>query len=63
VNRSVLWAALQDEDGVTAAEYAMMLVLVIVGVISAVNAVGGTTAGGWSNNVNQIQSASSAAAS
>jgi pilus assembly protein Flp/PilA len=47
----------RDEDGATAAEYAVMLVLIICAVIAAVNAVGNSTAQGWSRNVSTIGSA------
>ena len=59
--RAVFVNFLREEDGVTATEYAMMLVLIIVAVIGAVQAVGNSTAGGWSSNISKIQSASSQA--
>jgi Flp pilus assembly pilin Flp len=59
--RAALVSFLLDEDGVTATEYAMMLVLIIVAVISAISAVGNSVAGGWTSNVTKIQSASAAA--
>jgi Flp pilus assembly pilin Flp len=59
----MLLGMLRDEDGVTATEYAMMLVLIIVAAITAISSVGGTSAGGWSNNVSKIQSAASFAGS
>ena len=46
-----------EDDGATAAEYAVMLVLIIVAVIASVNAVGNSTAAGWSNNYNKVNSA------
>ena len=47
----------RDDEATTASEYAIMLVLIIVAVISAVNAVGSSTAGGWSKNVSIISTA------
>jgi Flp pilus assembly pilin Flp len=55
--RSFVWTCLSDEDGVTSAEYAVMLVLIICAVIFAVTAVGNTTADEWSNNVDKVVSA------
>jgi Flp pilus assembly pilin Flp len=52
---------LRDEDGTTSTEYAVMLVLIICAVIAAVNAVGGTNAGGWNQNVTTISNAITAA--
>jgi len=53
----------RDEEGVTASEYAVMLGLIILAVIASVTAVGNSTAEGWSNNVNQVQSACSGSGS
>jgi pilus assembly protein Flp/PilA len=59
-----LWREfLRDEDGTTATEYAVMLVLIICAVIAAVNAVGGTNAGGWNRSVTIITNAITAAGS
>ena len=52
--RGVLKGLLRDDEAATASEYAIMLALIITAVISAVNAVGSSTAGGWSRNVNII---------
>jgi pilus assembly protein Flp/PilA len=46
-----------DEEGVTASEYAVMLVLIIVAVIASVNAVGNSTSAGWSKNAAAVSSA------
>lgn len=46
-----------DDDGATAAEYAVMLVLVICAVIASVTAVGNSTAEGWSRNVSKVVTA------
>jgi pilus assembly protein Flp/PilA len=46
-----------DEEGAAAAEYAVMLVLIICAVIASIQAVGNSTAAGWSMNVSQVQSA------
>lgn len=50
---------LTDEEGATAAEYAVMLVLVICAVIASVTAVGNSTAEGWTRNVSQVMTACS----
>jgi pilus assembly protein Flp/PilA len=54
---ALVWDFIRDEDGATAAEYAVMLVLIICAVIAAVNAVGNSTADGWRNNVDTIGNA------
>jgi pilus assembly protein Flp/PilA len=55
--RSSARAFYSDEDGATAAEYAVMLVLIICAVIASITAVGNSTADGWSKNTSKIQSA------
>lgn len=40
-------AALLDEDGATAVEYAVMLALILTAIISAVSAVGSGSGGMW----------------
>jgi pilus assembly protein Flp/PilA len=47
----------RDEEAVTAVEYAVLLALILVAVISAINAVGNTTSGIWANDSNQITTA------
>jgi pilus assembly protein Flp/PilA len=47
----------RDEEGPTAVEYAVLLALILVAVISAINAVGNTTSGIWANDSNQITAA------
>ena len=47
----------RDDEAATASEYAIMLALIITAVIAAVNAVGGSTAEGWSKNVSIISTA------
>lgn len=54
---SLALAWIREEDGTTAAEYAVLLVLICVALISAVTAVGNSTAAGWKNNVEQVTSA------
>lgn len=49
-----------NEEGATAAEYAIMLALIIGAVISAVNAVGGSTADKMSSNASRIATATGA---
>jgi pilus assembly protein Flp/PilA len=48
---------LQDEQGPTAVEYAVMLALVLLAVISAINAVGSSTSAMWQQDANKINSA------
>lgn len=48
---------LRDEDGPTAAEYAMLLALLVAVVIMAVQALGNTSSGIWSNDTNKITTA------
>jgi len=53
----------QEEDAVTAAEYAVLLGLILVAVIIAIDAVGNTSSGIWGNDTNNISSAISASGS
>ena len=48
---------LNDEQGPTAVEYAVMLALVLMAVVSAITAVGNSTSGMWQNNADKISSA------
>lgn len=48
---------LRDEEAVTAAEYAILLGLLVMTVIIAINAVGSTSSGIWANDTNKITSA------
>lgn len=50
---------LKDESGPTAVEYAVMLALILVVLMSAITAVGNSTSGLWSSDVSQIQTATS----
>jgi pilus assembly protein Flp/PilA len=47
----------EREDGATAAEYAILLALILMAVITAIKAVGDTSTGVWANDANKIQSA------
>jgi pilus assembly protein Flp/PilA len=47
----------RDEDGPTAVEYAMLLALILVVVITAINALGDTSSGIWANDSTQITTA------
>lgn len=47
---------LVEESGPTAVEYAMMLALVLVTLVTAINSLGSSTNGIWSNDVNKINS-------
>jgi pilus assembly protein Flp/PilA len=48
---------LGEEESATAVEYAVLLALILMAVISSIGAVGQTTGGMWSNNVSQMQAA------
>ncbi len=48
---------LYDDQGVTAVEYAVMLALIIVALISTISAVGGTALAYFDNDVTQINAA------
>lgn len=48
---------IRDESAATAVEYAIMLALVLVAVISTINAVGSTSSGLWASDTNQITTA------
>jgi Flp pilus assembly pilin Flp len=48
---------LSDDDGATATEYAVMLLLVLMGVFATVTAVGGNSGNMWGNIVTQITGA------
>lgn len=61
--RTWLSRLLREEEAATATEYAVMLALMLLAVISAVNAVGNSTAAGWSHNVNTISTSVGAAGS
>jgi pilus assembly protein Flp/PilA len=45
---------LRDESGPTAVEYAVLLALILVVLMGAITAVGNSTSGLWSSNVNKI---------
>ena len=47
----------RDDQAATAVEYAVLLVLILVAVISAINAVGDSTQGKWASDASQIESA------
>jgi Flp pilus assembly pilin Flp len=53
----------REEDAVTAAEYAVLLGLILVAVIIAIDAVGSTSSGIWGNDSSNISSAITAAGS
>ena len=56
---SRLQRLIRDESGPTAVEYAVLLALILVVLMSAITAVGNSTSGVWSSNVNQIENATS----
>lgn len=45
------------DDGATAAEYAILLALIVAAVVTAIRAVGDTSSGAWANDVDRIRSA------
>jgi len=47
----------RDESGPTAVEYAVLLALILVAIISTINALGNTSSGIWANDTNQITTA------
>ncbi|HKM53063.1 MAG TPA: Flp family type IVb pilin [Isosphaeraceae bacterium] len=47
----------RDEDGPTAAEYAMLLALILAVVITAIQAVGNTSSGLWASDTSKITTA------
>jgi pilus assembly protein Flp/PilA len=47
----------RDDQAATAVEYAVLLALILVAVISAISAVGDSTHGIWANDANQIDTA------
>ena len=49
----------QADEAATAAEYAVLLALILLALISAVTAVGNSTSGVWQGDANQISAACS----
>ena len=47
----------RDESAATAVEYAVLLALILVAVISAINSLGSTSSGIWTNDSNKITTA------
>ena len=47
----------RDDQAATAVEYAVLLALILVAIISAINAVGDSTRGIWASDANQIEAA------
>ena len=47
----------RDDQAATAVEYAVLLALILVAVISAISAVGDSTHGVWANDANIIDTA------
>ena len=47
----------RDDQAATAVEYAVLLALILVAIISAINALGNTTSGIWANDANKIDTA------
>jgi pilus assembly protein Flp/PilA len=51
---------LQADEAATAAEYAVLLALILLALISAVTAVGNSTSGLWQSDVNRVSAACNA---
>jgi pilus assembly protein Flp/PilA len=47
----------QTDEAATAAEYAVLLALILLALISAVTAVGNSTSGVWQSDTNKISAA------
>jgi pilus assembly protein Flp/PilA len=58
MNAALFFNLLKSEDGPTAVEYAVLLALILVALISAITSVGNSTSGLWQNDVNRISAAS-----
>jgi len=52
-----LTARAADDEGATAAEYAILLALIVAAVIATIHAVGDTSTGIWGNDAERIQAA------
>ena len=52
-------ALFESEDGATAVEYAVLLALILVVLISAITSVGNSTSGLWNSDATQIRNATS----
>jgi pilus assembly protein Flp/PilA len=50
-------ARFTSEEGATAVEYAVLLALILIVLISAITAVGNSTSGAWQNNATRIRNA------
>jgi pilus assembly protein Flp/PilA len=48
---------MRDESAATAVEYAVMLALILLAIISTVKALGSTSGGMWSDNYDQMKDA------
>jgi pilus assembly protein Flp/PilA len=48
---------LKTDEAATAAEYAVLLALILLALISAVTAVGNSTSGLWQSDVNRVSAA------
>ncbi len=47
----------RDDQAATAVEYAVLLALILMAVISTISALGDSTHGLWASNANQIETA------
>ncbi len=55
--RTAIHRILRDEEAATAVEYAVLLALILMAVMSSIGTVGSTSGGMWSNNVSQLRGA------
>jgi len=55
--RYTILRLLREEEAVTAVEYAILLALIVVAVMTAIDAVGNTSSGIWADDTNRITSA------
>jgi Flp pilus assembly pilin Flp len=60
---AAVYAFVRREDAATAVEYAVIIGLILLTIITVIGSVGGAASGIWGNDVNKIQSATSSAAS
>ncbi len=51
----LFWKILLDEEAATAVEYAVMLAMVLLSIISAIGLVGGETLAMWDNIENELK--------
>ncbi|WP_205678762.1 Flp family type IVb pilin [Aquisphaera insulae] len=55
--RRLLSRLRRDDEAATAVEYAIMLALILIAVMTAINAIGSTSSGIWATDTSNITSA------